>query len=151
MIVLFLRFILFSSQNIANVTPNQYLKEAVEPEITTTPLGWMEYLGFTDYTVTKVEHVTETVIVQDPNVVVTFSIKGCKPSELPRNIIRCDPPPSITIEEILPTSTVGYAITPTASVEIVDDNYNGPVVEATETSEDEEKVIEATQPLQDLK
>lgn len=111
----------------------------------------MEYLGFTGFTVTKVEHIMETVIVQDPNVVVTFSIKGCKPSELPDNIIRCEPPPSIRIEEILPTSTVGYTITPTTSVDIAEDNYNGPVVEATETSINEEKVVEETEPLQDLK
>lgn len=128
------------------------MRAAAEPEIVPTALGWMEYLGFSSHTVTQIEHITETVLVQDPNIVVTFSIKGCKPSELPDDIIRCDPPPSIRIEEILPTSTVAYTVTPTTAVDIVEDNYNGPVVEATEASvEDGEKVVEETQPLQSLK
>lgn len=116
----------------------------------TTDLGWMEFLGFTSYTVTKVEHVIETALVQDPNIVVTFSIKGCKPSELPEDIIRCDPPPSVRIEDILPTSTVGFSIIPTTAVDILDENFNGPVVEVTEVVDDLEKVVEETQPLQDL-
>lgn len=137
----------------ASKTPHDpYLKAVPEPEIISTSLGWMQYLGFTGRTVTKVEHLVKTVVAQDPNVVVTFSIKGCKPSELPEGINRCDPPPSISTEKILPTSTVGFMITPTAAAEIPDDGYNGPVVEATELSTgDGEKVVEETQPLQNLK
>lgn len=131
-----------------DISPQNYLKTEIEPEVRSTSLGWMEYLGFTGHTVTKVEHLLKTVIIEDPNVAVTFSIKGCKPSELPMSMNRCQPP--IQFEEILPTSTVESVITPTASVEIPDEGFNGPVVEAAEISGDGEKIFEETQPLQDL-
>lgn len=137
-------------KNATNLSPEPYIRTNIEPEIFSTSLGWMEYLGFTGRTVTKVEHVIETVTVQDPNVAVTFSIKGCKPSALPLDMDRCEPPPTVRIEEFLPTSTMGYVITPTTSVELPDDGFNGPVVEATEISGDGEKPVEETQPLQDL-
>lgn len=144
-------YIFFYSKNYSNTSPAPYLRAVPGPEIISTSLGWMEYLGFSGRTVTKVEHLIQTTTVQDPNVVVTFSIKGCKPSELPENINRCDPPTSISSKEILPTPPVELFITPTASVEIPDDGYSGPVVEATEITVDGEKHVEETQPLQDLK
>lgn len=141
----------FCRKNATTVSPDPYIRADIEPEIFSTSLGWMEYLGFTGRTVTKVEHIIETVTVQDPNVAVTFSIKGCKPSVLPLDIDRCEPSPTFKIEEFLPTTTMGYVITPTASVELQpDDGFSGPVVEATEVSEDGDRIVEVTQPLQDL-
>lgn len=98
--------------------------------------------------------------MKDPNVVVTFAVKGCRPSALPRNLEAC---PSITIEEILPTSTIPTLIHPTAVPshhvkphrpgyhdEDPQENFNGPLVEATEEDLANAGVAMETEQLQPL-
>ncbi|XP_050515237.1 uncharacterized protein LOC126890386 [Diabrotica virgifera virgifera] len=74
----------------------------------TTQLGWGEYLGIYQPTVTVTEIELQTAIVQDPRVAVTYAVKGCRPLKLPNDIDRCEiqAPSTIPILEILPTSTV---------------------------------------------
>lgn len=102
-----------------------------------------------------------TVTARDPNVVVTFSVKGCKPRELPGDVERCEPT-TVAVHEILPTSTVGQAVVQTSAaatggagaeggMEEQEDEYNGPVVEATEVMGARGQAVVETKPLQSLK
>lgn len=93
------------------------------------------------------EPVVTTITKTDPNVVVTFSVKGCKPTSLPYDMDRCQPPSSIYIEQILPTTTAGV-VTPTASYNVPQEAYNGPFVEATEGLDDALRSAQETEPLQ---
>lgn len=145
---------------------DQSLKNATTPKelqrtISQTDLSWGEYIGMVRRTVTVVQPVIQTKTLKDPNVVVTFAVKGCRPSVLPRNLESC---PSISIEEILPTSTVAQGIRPTAAPghhhgkpqrpghhdEELQDNFNGPLVEATEEDLANAGVAVETEQLQPL-
>lgn len=113
-----------------------YQPPQAHPILKTPALGWGEYFGFVPYTVTLIEPTLQTVTVQDPNVMVTFSVGGCQPSVIPLNIERCRPVPDFSIEEILPTSRVEQIYPTQNALEIEQENYNGPYVEA---SQDEAK------------
>ncbi|KAG5895138.1 hypothetical protein JTB14_008572 [Gonioctena quinquepunctata] len=70
-------------------------------------LGWGEFFGLFAPTVTVTLTKLETTIVQDPRVVVTYAVKGCRPMRIPDDLDRCPQESStVPIEEILPTSTV---------------------------------------------
>lgn len=81
----------------------------IEPTIETTPLGWGEYLGFVAPTVTTTAIHVETTTMMDPRTIVTFSVRGCKPSRLPLDLETCPPSP----KPILPTRTSKEVMTST--------------------------------------
>ncbi|XP_018335476.1 uncharacterized protein LOC108744278 isoform X2 [Agrilus planipennis] len=54
-------------------------------------IGWAEYFGFVAPTLTKIYRHRETTTVMDPRTVVTFSVKGCRPTRLPLDLDRCAP------------------------------------------------------------
>ncbi|KAF5269501.1 hypothetical protein FQA39_LY08690 [Lamprigera yunnana] len=78
----------------------------------TTSVGWGEYLGLVGPTITVTEMNFRTTTVVDNRIVVTFSVKGCRPSRLPMDLDRC-PLSQYSVDEIVPTST-SSAILPTA-------------------------------------
>ncbi|XP_067000966.2 uncharacterized protein [Anabrus simplex] len=70
--------------------------ETSEPVIQTTPIaptamtaGWWGK----DVTVTSTIYASETLKLQDPKHVVTFSVTGCKPSRMPFDLDYCDKSP----------------------------------------------------------
>lgn len=78
-----------------------------EPEVKSTALGWGEYLGIYAPTVTITRTDLHITTVEDPSVVVTFAVKGCRPLKLPLDLHKCPPEqPPFSIEEIITTSTV---------------------------------------------
>lgn len=81
----------------------------VDSSIGTTALGWGEYFGLIAPTVTATAFHLETMTLMDPNTIVTFSIKGCRPSRLPMDLGTCQNVPGLkpspTTPEIM-TSTV---------------------------------------------
>ncbi|RZC37367.1 hypothetical protein BDFB_013403 [Asbolus verrucosus] len=101
-------------------TANEEIVSRIDPKIATTPLGWGEYFGFyaPTVTVTKTDyHITK---VEDPSVVVTFAVKGCRPLQLPMamdiNMCPQESTSSILIEEILQTSTVSSLVIATETL-----------------------------------
>ncbi|KAK5642994.1 hypothetical protein RI129_009161 [Pyrocoelia pectoralis] len=80
----------------------------------TKAVGWAEYLGLVGHTITVTEIRLRTTTVIDPHTVVTFSVKGCKPSRLPMELDRC-PVNQFNVDEIVPSSVLQPSITPTAS------------------------------------
>lgn len=71
-------------------------------------MSWGEYFGFRAPTVTVTITDLHVSTVEDPSVVVTYAIKGCQPFSLAIDMNKCPPKleSSVSIEEILPTSTV---------------------------------------------
>lgn len=69
-------------------------------------MSWGEYLGISAPTVTvNVTKITTTTFL-DPKITVTFSLKGCRPTELPLGLDRCSIEPTPATLPIVPTSTV---------------------------------------------
>lgn len=81
----------------------------MQTAIETTPLGWGEYLGIYAPTVTTTAVHLETVTMMDPRTVVTFSVRGCKPSRLPMDLGTCPE----SAEPILPTRVTQEVMTTT--------------------------------------
>ncbi|KAB0795996.1 hypothetical protein PPYR_10057 [Photinus pyralis] len=79
----------------------------------TRVVGWAEYLGLVGATFTVTEVHLKTTTVIDPRTVVTFSVKGCRPSRLPMELDRC-PVNQYNVDEIVPSSVSPPSITPTA-------------------------------------
>ncbi|CAH0547297.1 unnamed protein product [Brassicogethes aeneus] len=90
-------------------------------QIFTTKLNWVEYLGIYAPTVTVTDTLFKTTTVEDPRVVVTFAVKGCRPLRLPDDLSTCEMenPSSVTVEEILPTSTVASNFVPASNYDPV--------------------------------
>ncbi|GJQ68237.1 hypothetical protein Trydic_g16854 [Trypoxylus dichotomus] len=80
------RYFGFGSSNSENTTNSTSI---IEDEIQTTPLSWGEYFG-----------------LSAPTVMVTFSLKGCRPQRVPLGLDRCQIQPTPTALPIVPTSTV---------------------------------------------
>ncbi|KAF2893726.1 hypothetical protein ILUMI_12447 [Ignelater luminosus] len=79
-------------------------------------VGWAEYLGIVAPTVTVTAINLRTTTLLDPRTVVTFSVKGCRPSRLPLGLDRCPVAHSgISIEEIFPSAVVPIQVVPTAT------------------------------------
>ncbi|XP_044269664.1 uncharacterized protein LOC123014557 [Tribolium madens] len=86
---------------------NRVISNISEPELKTTALGWGEYFGLYAPTVTVTRTDLHITTVEDPSVVVTYAVKGCRPLKLPLDLDRCPEERStFSIEEILATSTV---------------------------------------------
>ncbi|CAH2007729.1 unnamed protein product [Acanthoscelides obtectus] len=85
-------------------------------QINSTSLSWGEYLGFYPRTETVTKINLHTTVVQDPRIMVTFAVKGCKPLKIPGDLNRCadEGMTPLPIQEILPTSTVALTYTKTA-------------------------------------
>ncbi|XP_063920577.1 uncharacterized protein LOC135135452 [Zophobas morio] len=81
-----------------------------ESAVETTPLGWGEYFGLYAPTVTVTTTDLHISTVQDPSVVVTFVVKGCRPLKLPMDLDRCPQEQPLSIEEALQTSTVSPVV-----------------------------------------
>ncbi|XP_017780501.1 PREDICTED: uncharacterized protein LOC108565506 [Nicrophorus vespilloides] len=97
----------------------------VMPSVHTTALGWGEYLGFYAPTVTVQAVHLQTTTVLDPRTVVTFSVRGCKPSRLPLDLNLCPKKQP----EIRPTATASIASTSLAPIIIPDPSGMGaPIV-----------------------
>ena len=88
----------------------------------------MEYLGIVAPTVTVTSTYLKTALVYDPKVLVTYSIKGCKPARLPTDLNLCPQAADVTAQEgIVPTqvsqkppsSTTSPNLTPSGNVEEV--------------------------------
>lgn len=81
-----------------------------ESRIKSTPLSWGEYFGFHAPTVTVTITDLHVSTIEDPSIVVTYAIKGCRPFSLSfkNNMNKCSPDlqSSVFIQDILPTSTV---------------------------------------------
>ncbi|XP_065161437.1 uncharacterized protein [Atheta coriaria] len=96
-----------------------YAKEEINheviPSIHTTPLGWGEYFGIYAPTVTVTAMQMRTTTVLDPRTVVTFSVKGCKPSRLPMDLSLC-PSQTPPLLDIKPTSVVTATVVPTTTM-----------------------------------
>ncbi|XP_018566492.1 uncharacterized protein LOC108907334 [Anoplophora glabripennis] len=102
-----------------NETPindTQLAPESKSDPIQSTPLGWGEYLGIYAPTVTVVRTELVTTVVTDPRVVLTYSVKGCRPLQLPENLERCSVEDSVSISHVLPTSTVVPSATVPVSI-----------------------------------
>lgn len=84
---------------------------APTPIVHTTELGWGEYLGFYAPTVTVSTLKQLVTTILDPRVVVTFSVKGCKPSRLPLDLMECQGSGQNVI--IQPTATIPQLVTQT--------------------------------------
>lgn len=78
-------------------------------------------MGIYAPTVTVTHTELKTTTVEDPRIVVTFAVKGCRPLRLPMDLNRCEVEASSTvaIQEIIPTSTVASHVVPTANYEEV--------------------------------
>ncbi|PSN30548.1 hypothetical protein C0J52_24013 [Blattella germanica] len=63
----------------------------VESRAAENAIGWREYLGFPVSTVTNTIVKNETTVIQDQQHVITFSITGCEPTQLPFNLDYCNP------------------------------------------------------------
>nr|CAI5822087.1 unnamed protein product [Callosobruchus analis] len=87
-----------------------------DDDVNATALSWGEYLGIFPRTVTVTKINLHTTVVQDPRIMVTFAVKGCKPLRLPGDLSRCadEGLTPLPIQEILPTSTVALTYTKTA-------------------------------------
>lgn len=82
--------------------------------IQTTPLGWMEYFGIYNPTVTTTSYIKTTVTKVDPITEVTFSIRNCKPSGLPTSQCKIDRilPSQVIKDEIVTTKYMPDITTP---------------------------------------
>ncbi|EFA00150.1 hypothetical protein TcasGA2_TC002971 [Tribolium castaneum] len=98
-----------------NYPPSQsVISNISDPEVKKTPIGWGEYFGLYAPTVTVTRTDLHITTVEDPSVVVTYAVKGCKPLKLPLDLNRCpQEEPPFSIEEILATSTVALPQTET--------------------------------------
>ncbi|KAK4877495.1 hypothetical protein RN001_010001 [Aquatica leii] len=79
----------------------------------TKVVGWAEYLGLVGPTITVTEIHFKTTTVIDPRTMVTFSVKGCKPSRLPMDLDRCPVSSQYSVDEIVPANVLSL-IVPTA-------------------------------------
>lgn len=71
-------------------------------------------MGIVAPTVTVTAISLRTTTVLDPRTVVTFSVKGCRPSRLPLGLDQCPVAHSgISIEEIFPSAVVPTQVIPT--------------------------------------
>ncbi|XP_074033007.1 uncharacterized protein [Leptinotarsa decemlineata] len=138
------RFLHFPYFNANSQLLNNGEKEDNSSRSELNPQAWGEYFGFYAPTVTVTLTKLETTIVQDPRVVVTYAIKGCKPLTIPSDLDRCPPDSStISIEEILPTSTViATSGLPTASP-VSNQGYDVKTVVQNEPELDTSKNVES--------
>ncbi|KAJ8968647.1 hypothetical protein NQ317_015725 [Molorchus minor] len=162
------RFLNFPQFAANRRSANESVPESkLEQTLHTTQLGWGEYLGLYAPTVTVTDTKIAVTTVEDPRIVVTFAVKGCRPMELPNNLKRCpeEALPTIAIQDILATSTVGIVPSPTVQtttentklINIDDANVASyPVNSIDETSDNLEgtarisdnlETVEATAPL----
>lgn len=83
-------------------TPPLTVKSSGEPAANPQPTwDWDIFnLGPKEVTVTKTIEQIFTTKVYDPNTVVTFSVRGCRPSRLPFDLLECQEP-----EPVAPTAT----------------------------------------------
>ncbi|KAJ8930919.1 hypothetical protein NQ314_016243 [Rhamnusium bicolor] len=84
--VRFMRFPSFNSNEIDNDDARPQPKS--EPSIYITTLNWAEYFGVYAPTATVNVTTIETTVVQDPRIVVSFAVKGCRPIRLPMSLSR---------------------------------------------------------------
>lgn len=75
----------------------QLQPETKSEPLQSTPLGWGEYLGLYAPTVTLKQTKLVTTMVPDPRVVLTYSVKGCKPEKFPNDLERYFPLLTVTI------------------------------------------------------
>ncbi|KAF5278138.1 hypothetical protein FQR65_LT03654 [Abscondita terminalis] len=95
-----------------NIISKNYSQLVVAPVNETKVVGWAEYLGLVRPTITVTEIHLKTTTVIDPGTVVTFSVKGCRPSRLPMDLDRC-PVSQYSVDELVPTNVLSE-IVPTA-------------------------------------
>lgn len=105
----------------------QEVKNA-EENLETTPLSWGEYIGIYAPTVTTTALYLETTTMMDPRTIVTFSVKGCRPSRLPLDLDTCPEPQ----EPILPSKVTTMVMTSTV---FKPDILDAKAVEASELEE----------------
>ncbi|XP_069674376.1 uncharacterized protein [Periplaneta americana] len=76
------------------VTEDSVLSPSVEERAATTETqDWGEYFGLRRPTVTDTVLRNKTSVYLDPSIVVTFSIVGCQPSQLPFELEQCKAEP----------------------------------------------------------
>ncbi|KAI4470304.1 alpha/beta hydrolase domain-containing protein [Holotrichia oblita] len=98
-----------------------------DDEIQTTALSWGEYLGFSAPTVTlNVTKITTSTIL-NPSVIVTFSIRGCRPQRMPLELERCKIQATPTTLPIVPTSTVNVNSAIDNTNQITSDTADGQI------------------------
>jgi len=86
-----------------------FARQEILPSIHTTALGWGEYFGIYAPTVTITAVNIQTTTVADPKTIVTFSVRGCRPSRLPLDLNLCpkqDISPTPATQTTIETTTV---------------------------------------------